>query len=148
MKAVLRFIWDLRPDAVFQKDWWQRCKRVSSLGAKAESSRPECGKHSCQREGYMSSPSTPPSCYVWGSSNWLPVDPFTLDSFLEGIWTLILSVRKTDLRSGTQATTHTPLASFPEKKAICHLILSVLLPGHSIFCWALPAGTRSCSLPS
>lgn len=105
MKAVLRFIWDLRPDAVFQKDWWQRHKMVSSLAAKAESSRPECGRHSCQRAAYMSSPSTPLSCYVWGSSNWLPVNPFTLGSFLEGIWTLILCVRKTDLRSGTEATT-------------------------------------------
>lgn len=33
------------------------------------------------------------------------------------------------------------LAFFPEKKAICHLILSDLLPGHLLFSRARPTGT-------
>lgn len=80
-------------------------KRPQVSEPKQKASRPELVGHSCQSSWwYVLSLPCISSC-IWGSSSWLPLDLFALASFLEGMWTLILWVRKDDLRSGPQATT-------------------------------------------
>ena len=80
-------------------------KRPQVSEPKQKAWRPELVGHSCQNSWwYILSLPCISSC-IWGSSSWPPLDLFALASFLEGMWTLILWVRKDDLRSGPQATT-------------------------------------------
>lgn len=80
-------------------------QKASSLGAQARSPGPEFGGTAAKTADYTSFAPLHPLTTSEALPIGLSLDLFALASFLERTWTLILWVRKNDLRSGTQTTT-------------------------------------------